>query len=52
MKQVDIKKKKKLPKRKNTIDLGIDFTSISKLKGNRIILEHTFQLTKNEFING
>lgn len=45
--------KKKKQKQIKTLQLPeIDFSSISKLKGNKIILEHTFQLTKNEFING
>jgi hypothetical protein len=51
MKQIEIIKKKKLPKRKNTIDLGIDFSSIGLLKGNKIMLEQSFLITKMELLN-
>lgn len=51
--KIEIEKKKKKQQKIKTLQLGeIDFSSINKLVGNKIILEHTFQLTKNECLNG
>jgi hypothetical protein len=45
-----IKVKKKKLKQPHMME--IDFTSISKLVGNKIMLENIFQITKNECLNG
>jgi hypothetical protein len=51
--KIEIEKKKKKQQKIKTLQLSeIDFSSIKKLVGNKIILEHTFQLTKNECLNG
>ncbi len=51
--KIEIEKKKKKQQKIKTLQLNeIDFSSINKLIGNKIILEHTFQLTKNECLNG
>jgi hypothetical protein len=52
--KLEIEKKKKLPKNKiKSLDMILfDLSPIKLLVGNKIILEHTFQLTKNECLNG
>jgi len=57
MKKIEIYKSKKPIKVKKTklkqpTVVDIDFSSIHQLIGNKTILEHTFQLTKNECLNG
>jgi len=51
--KIEIEKKKKKQQKIKTLQLPkIEFSSIKELVGNKIILEHTFQLTKNECLNG
>jgi hypothetical protein len=45
------KKKKNLPKIKTLQLSEIDFSSIKKLQGNKILLEHSFYITKNQYTN-
>jgi len=57
MKKIEIYKSKrpikvKKTKLKHPTVVDIDFSSIHQLIGNKTILEHTFQLTKNECLNG
>lgn len=39
-----------LKKRDNLFDMGIDFSSIGLLKGDKKLLEETFKQTKKEFL--
>jgi hypothetical protein len=57
MKKIEIYKSKNPIKVKKTKLLKpqlleIDFSSIKELVGNKSILEYTYQLTKNECLNG
>lgn len=45
-------KSKKVDLNLDRFKLNLDFKSINRLHGNKIILEHMFQLTKNECLNG
>jgi len=48
---IEIEKKKKLPKIKTLQLTEIDFSSIKKLQGNKTLLEHSFYITKNQYTN-
>lgn len=48
---IEIKKKKKIAKIKTLELIEIDFSSIKKLQGNKTLLEHSFYITKNQYIN-
>ena len=50
--KLEIDRKKRLPKKIKFNVININFNMFGKLLGNKILLEHTFQLTKNECLNG
>lgn len=46
--KIEINKKKRKFKFKKPEEINIDFSSINKLIGNKILLEYIFQATKKE----